>query len=97
MAFYDALSEGKGALKDGKLKDLVKEIVSSVRRDLQIDWTSQEVTKARIRTDIRLILLQHDYAFDEIDKITKRIFEQAFSLYGNYDSEAFESAQIEIN
>ena len=94
MAFYDALSEGKSALKDGKLKELVKQIVSSVRRDLQIDWTSQEVTKARIRTDIRLILLQHEYSFEEVDKITKRIFEQAFSLYGNYSPEMPTGAQV---
>ena len=71
-------------MKDQKIKDLVKEIVKSVRRDLQIDWTSQDVTKARIRTDIRLLLLQHDYPYDEIDKITKRIFEQAFYLYRDY-------------
>ena len=96
MAFYDALSEGKGALKDGKMKALVKEIISSVRRDLQIDWTSQEVTKARIRTDIRLILLQHEYPFDDVDKITKGIFEQAFNLYGNYSPEMFEKDRLII-
>ncbi len=92
MAFYDALSEGKSALKDGKMKEFVKEIVKAVRRDLQIDWISQEVTKARIRTDIRLILLQHQYSFEEVDKITNRVFEQAFSLYGNYSPEVFATA-----
>ena len=92
MAFYDALSQGKKAIKDQKMKDLVKKIVKAVRRDLQIDWTSQEVTKARIRTDIRLILLQHEYSFDEVDKITKRVFEQAYSLYGNYSPEMFATA-----
>jgi type I restriction enzyme R subunit len=94
MAFYDALSEGKSALKDGKLKELVKQIVSSVRRDLQIDWISQEVTKARIRTDIRLILLQHEYSFEEVDRVTKKIFEQAFSLYSDYSPGMFEKAQL---
>ncbi len=84
MAFYDALSQGKKAMKDQKIKDLVREIVKSVRRDLQIDWTSQEVTKARIRTDIRLILLQHDYPIDEVDNITMKVFEQAFYLYRDY-------------
>lgn len=84
MAFYDALSQGKKAMKDRKIKDLVKEIVKSVRRDLQIDWTSQEVTKARIRTDIRLLLLQNDYPFEEVDRITERVFEQAFCLYKDY-------------
>ena len=75
---------------------LVKEIVKSVRRDLQIDWISQEVTKARIRTDVRLILLQHEYSYDEVDKITKRVFEQAFSLYGNYSPEMFATVQAQV-
>lgn len=84
MAFYDALSEGKKAMKDQKIKDLVRKIVKSVRRDLQVDWANQEVVKARIRTDIRLLLLQHNYPFEEVDKITKRIFEQAYYLYRDY-------------
>lgn len=84
MAFYDAVSEGKEALNDVKMKNLVRKIVKSVRRDLQIDWTSQEVTKARIRTDVRLLLLQNNYPFDEVEKITKKVYEQAYYLYRDY-------------
>ena len=84
MAFYDALSKGKQALKDGKLKELVKELVKAVKRDLAIDWTNHEVIKARIRTNVRLLLLQHNVAFDEVDGITDRIYEQAFYLYKEY-------------
>lgn len=93
MAFYDALAQGKKALKDERTKKLVKEIINSVRRDLQIDWISQDVTKARIKTDVRLILLQHNYPFEEAEKITGRVFDQAYSLYANYSPDMF--AQVE--
>lgn len=96
MAFYDALSKGKDALKDKKLKKLVKEMIKTIRRDLQIDWTSQEVTKARIRTDIRLILLQHEYDFEEVDVITKKIFEQTFNLYKDYTPMMFATIETDI-
>jgi type I restriction enzyme R subunit len=84
MAFYDALSEGKKALKDEELKRVVKELVRMIKRDIAIDWTNHEVIKARIRTNSRLILLQHRIAFEEVDRLTDRIYEQAFFLYKDY-------------
>lgn len=84
MAFYDALSQGKKALKDGKLKGLVKALVKAITRDLAVDWTNHEVIKARIRTNVRLILLQHDVEFDDVDDITDRVYEQVFYLYKGY-------------
>lgn len=87
MAFYDLLSESKGKFRNGDLKDLVKEIVGSVRKDISIDWTNKEVIKARIRSNVRLILLQHNLDFDQAEKITKEVYEQAVSLYQNYPVE----------
>jgi len=87
MAFYDALSQGKGALKDGKLKTLVKELVRSIRRDLAIDWTNHEIIKARIRSNVKLLLLRHDFSYKEVERITKRVYKQAFYLYKDYPTE----------
>lgn len=84
MAFYDAISEGKKALKDKDLKFLVREIVKTVKRDLAIDWANSEVIKARIRSNVRLTLLRHDMTMEEADKITEKIYEQAFYLYNEY-------------
>lgn len=84
MAFYDTLALGKKSLKEGKLKDLVKEIVKAIKRDIAIDWTNHEVIKARIRTNVRLILLRHNVAFEEVDTFTDKIFEQAYFLYKDF-------------
>lgn len=84
MAFYDALSQGKKALRDKELKGLVKELVKTIKRDIAIDWTNHEIIKARIRANVRLLLLRHDVSFEEVDIITDRIYEQAFYLYKDY-------------
>jgi len=83
-AFYDALSLGKKSLKDQDFKDLVKKIVKTLRRDIAIDWTNHEIIKARIRADVRLILLQHNISLDEVDQMIERIYEQAINLYKDY-------------
>ena len=83
-AFYDALSVGKKALKDQDFKDLVKKIVKTLRRDIAIDWTNHEIIKARIRADVRLVLLQHNISLNEVDQMIERIYEQAINLYKDY-------------
>ena len=83
-AFYDALSVGKKALKDQDFKDLVKKIVKTLRRDIVIDWTNHEIIKARIRADVRLVLLQHNISLNEVDQMIERIYEQAINLYKDY-------------
>jgi len=86
MAFYDALSQGKKALKNGKLKDLVKELVKIIKRDIAIDWTNHEIIKSRIRADVRLVLLRHNVPFNELDVFVGEIYKQAEELYKNYPS-----------
>lgn len=84
VAFYDALSGGKKALKDAELKKLVKELVSTIKRDISIDWTNHEIIKARIRANVRLVLLRNNYAYEEVDKLTNKVYEQAFYLYKDF-------------
>ena len=84
IAFYDALSVGKKSLKDQGFKDLVKKIVKTLRRDIAIDWTNHEIIKARIRADVRLILLQHNISLGEVNQMIERIYEQAINLYKDY-------------
>lgn len=84
MAFYDALSNGKKALKDKELKQLVKEITKTIKRDIAIDWTNHEIIKSRIRADVRLTLLRHNISYDEVNIWVDRIYKQAFYLYKNY-------------
>src|SRR3990167_8328602 len=84
VAFYDALSEGKKALNDSEFKELVKEIVKAIRRDITIDWTNHEIIKARIRADVRLVLLRHNIDYDNLEILVNQVYKQAEQLYKNY-------------
>lgn len=84
MAFYDALSEGKKSLKNINLKRIVKDIIHAIRADIAIDWTNHEIIKARVRADVRLVLLRNNISFDEVDEIVNKVYAQAESLYRDY-------------
>lgn len=85
LAFYDAMSEGKIAIKkNGGLKAVVKELTHTIKRDLTVDWTSNEIIKARIRANIRLLLLRNKFPQQNAEFILDLIFNQAQSLYRDY-------------
>ena len=92
MAFYDAVAQGKKALKDKDIKLLVKELIKAIKRDVAIDWTHQEVIKARIRSNVKLILLRHQFSFEESNLLVEKIFKQAEFLYRD-----FEFQQLQLN
>lgn len=82
VAFYDAISAAKKSeLKNGELKDLVKELVRVIKRDITVDWTNNEIIKSRIRADVRLLLLRNKFAPEETESVLSLVFDQAFSLY----------------
>ncbi|MGB9848028.1 MAG: type I restriction enzyme endonuclease domain-containing protein, partial [Minisyncoccia bacterium] len=84
LAFYDAIISKKMIKQDNKIKELVKELVKTIRRDLAIDWTNSDIIKARIRDNVRFLLLQNDFKPEEAEEITNLIYEQAFYLYREY-------------
>lgn len=84
-AFYDALSAGKKiAFKDEALKNLVKELVRMIKRDLMVDWTNSEIIKARIRANARLLLVKNEFPPEESESILDLIYNQAVALYRDY-------------
>jgi type I restriction enzyme R subunit len=84
LAFYDAIASKKMIKQDEKIKELVKELVKMIRRDLTIDWTNSEIVKARIRDNVRFLLLRNDFKPEETEEITNLIYQQAFALYRDY-------------
>jgi len=85
LAFYDALaSSGKLTLKNGEIKNLVRELVKMIRRDLAIDWTNNEVIKSRIRANVKILLLKNDIIVEQAEQIANLVYEQAASLYRDY-------------
>ncbi|MBI2514939.1 type I restriction endonuclease subunit R [Candidatus Wolfebacteria bacterium] len=85
MAFYDAISVGRKAINgNGKFKELVRELVKIIKRDLAIDWMNNDIIKARIRANVKLLLLRKGYKAEESEKVLDLIYQQAFSLYRDF-------------
>jgi type I restriction enzyme, R subunit len=84
LAFYDAILSKKMVRQDEKIKELARELVRIIRRDLTIDWTNNEIIKARIRDNVRLLLLRNNFKPEETEELTNVIYEQAFALFKDY-------------
>jgi len=84
LTFYDAIASKKMINQDERIKKLVKELVKMIRRDLTIDWTNNEIIKARIRDSVRLLLLKNQFQPKEVEKITNIVFQQALYLFKDY-------------
>lgn len=85
VAFYDTIKESKKSqLKNGELKELVKELVHVIRRDITIDWTNNEVIKSRIRAHVNILLLRRQVPEKERRSIIEMILDQARALYQDF-------------
>ena len=80
LAFYDALETNDSAVQvlgDDTLRDIARELVETVRRNVTIDWTLRENVRARLRVLVRRILRIHGYPPDKQEKATRTVLEQA--------------------
>src|SRR3989344_621486 len=85
MAFYDAISAGRKAVNGNEeLKKLVRKLVKIIKRDLAIDWMNNDIIKARVRANVKLLLLRKGYKAEESEKVLDLIYRQAFSLYRDF-------------
>jgi len=85
MAFYDAISLGKGAIKKSIIiKDFVHDLVKTIKRDLSVDWANNEVIKSRIRSNVRVLLLRNEIHYEDTEKLTDAIYDQAYQMYFDF-------------
>ena len=80
LAFYDALETNDSAVKilgDDTLRDIARELVEAVRRNVTIDWTVRENVRAGLRVIVKRILRKHGYPPDKQEKATQTVLEQA--------------------
>ena len=80
LAFYDALETNDSAVQvlgDDTLRDIARELVDTVRRNVTIDWTHRESVRAYLRSRVRRILRKHGYPPDKQEKATQTVLEQA--------------------
>jgi type I restriction enzyme R subunit len=84
LAFYDLLVAKEELInKEGPIQDLVHKVVTSVKKNLQLDWTKKEDAKAAIRLAIKKEL-KGKVAFSELDNLLKDVIEQAEGQYKDW-------------
>jgi type I restriction enzyme R subunit len=80
LAFYDALETNDSAVKvlgDETLRTIARELVTTVRNNVAIDWTLRENVRAQLRVLVKRILRKHGYPPDKQEKATQTVLEQA--------------------
>jgi type I restriction enzyme R subunit len=80
LAFYDALETNDSAVKvlgEPTLKAIARELVTTVRKNVTIDWTLRENVRAQLRVVVKRILRKYGYPPDKQEKATQTVLEQA--------------------
>ena len=80
LAFYDALETNDSAVRvlgDETLRGIARELVTTVRGNVTIDWTLRENVRANLRRLVKRILRKHGYPPDKQEKATRTVLEQA--------------------
>ena len=80
LAFYDALETNDSAVQvlgDETLREIARQLVTTVRGNVTIDWTLRENVRANLRRLVRRILRRHGYPPDKQEKATQTVLEQA--------------------
>ncbi len=83
LAFYDALETNDSAVRvlgDETLRDIARELVATVQKNVTIDWTLRENVRAHLRRLVKRILRDHGYPPDKQEKATRTVLEQAEAL-----------------
>jgi type I restriction enzyme R subunit len=82
IAFYDALALGKEyILSNEQLKNLAKELVTIIKKNLSIDWTKHESIKAKVRATVKRVLRVSGISPIKYPNTVKLIMDQAEVLY----------------
>jgi type I restriction enzyme R subunit len=80
LAFYDALETNDSAVKvlgEPTLKQIARELVETVRRNVTIDWAERENVRAHLRRLVKRVLRKYGYPPDKQEKATQTVLEQA--------------------
>lgn len=76
IAFYDALATNESAVQamgDDQIKVIAAEPVTQVRKNVTIDWTEREGSRARIRVMVKRILNKCGYPPDLQEAAVKTV------------------------
>ena len=83
-AFFDALGfdpEIKELIKDETLVQIAKELVEIINQNLTLDAFKREDARARIRVNIRRLLIKYNYPPIKRDGAVEKVIKQAELKY----------------
>jgi len=87
LAFYDAIAANTQHVYDHQfLRDLVHDVVQTIRRSLKVDWTEphREDVKAEIRSAVKRVLRKRQVRAEDFDAFVNNIMVQAEALYADW-------------
>jgi len=79
-AFFDALGndpEVKELMKDEVLVQIAKELVETVNKNMTIDWDIRKDARARMRIEIKKLLIKYDYPPNKSEQAVQTVIRQA--------------------
>ncbi len=91
IAFIDAIDEVQEDAYDMPfLCDLVRDVVRSVKDNLEVDWTKphRENVRASVRSAVKRVLRQNGVTGNEMQAVQEQIMEQAESLYEDWSRDS---------
>ena len=79
-AFFDALGDNpevKELMKDETLVQIAKELVETVNENMTIDWDIRKDARARMRIEIKKLLIKYNYPPNKSEKAVQTVIRQA--------------------
>ncbi|GAA1346993.1 type I restriction endonuclease subunit R [Arthrobacter roseus] len=79
LAFYDAVAQNESAVQvqgSGVLANIARDLVGIMQRDIRTDWTVRDDVRAKLRANIKRLLVKYDYPPDKQPTAIKLVMEQ---------------------
>ncbi len=87
LAFYDTISAlGVIVYDTALMRDLVHEIVQTLKRNLKVDWTEphRDDVKASVRSAVKRVLRKRNISAEQIDTVLDAVMAQAEALFAGW-------------
>lgn len=87
LAFYDAVAaNANAAYTDDFLRDLIHEIVATVKKNLKVDWTAphRDDVRAAVRSAVKRTLRARGVKPEHFDRFVESIMEQAVVSFAEW-------------
>jgi type I restriction enzyme R subunit len=91
VAFYDAVAANVEAVYEpGFMRDLVHDVVQSVKARLKVDWTQphRDGVKAEVRSAVRRVLYRRNVRPEDLESLLDAVMRQAEEVYKDWPAAA---------